>query len=236
MNEIRRLLCFVALVSACSVSYGQRRVSADVEIKQVTGKEVKTITKSVYCANNGRLVVCFHSPQKSIMTTNALGETQIYSPDSGEVVVDNSGVMNSRDEMLSLFLIGRMDDLGLGLLGYKLSSSVREDGVIRKIFTTDRTDIASRVEVVFKDYLPIYCAYYGPGGRIMTKTYLSKYARLGRGAFPYRSTTVNYTPKMDSTVVRSIYSNIRLDADDPMFDFKVPSDAKVVTIPGFQGR
>ena len=43
---------------------------------------------------------------------------------------------------------------------------------------------------------------------------------------PLRVTSVQFTSKKDSTLVRTIYSNVTLDGNDPMFNFKVPSDAK----------
>ena len=39
---------------------------------------------------------------------------------------------------------------------------------------------------------------------------------------------VQYMAKKDSSLVRTVYSNVRIDGNDPMFDFKVPADAKPV--------
>ena len=44
--------------------------------------------------------------------------------------------------------------------------------------------------------------------------------------FPHRNTSIAYTSKKDSTIVRTIYSNIVIDGDNPMFEFAVPADAK----------
>ena len=57
------------------------------------------------------------------METNILGESKIYFPNTNEVYVDNSGAMNASDELLSVFLFGRIDDLGLSLAGYSLKST-----------------------------------------------------------------------------------------------------------------
>ena len=51
---------------------------------------------------------------------------------------------------------------------------------------------------------------------------------------PRRTTSITYTSPRDSSVMRTIYSNIRVDENDPLFDFEVPANAKVVTpkVPG----
>ena len=95
----------------------QRHVSADVEVKQVAAGKVTTITKSVYCTNNGRLVINFHTPQEYYAITNIIGETRLYMPQGNQVLSDNSGMLSSKDELLYIFMSGRADDLGLGQFG-----------------------------------------------------------------------------------------------------------------------
>ena len=120
--------------------------------------------------------------------------------------------------------------MGLGLYGYKLAGTVREDGGIVK-----RTYVPSspgkgvaKVELVQENYLPIYLAYYNDGGSVVSKVYLSSYSRLGNMMLPLRVTSVQYTSKKDSTLVRTIYSDVKVDGQDPMFDFQVPAGAKPV--------
>lgn len=234
MLEFKRSVALSLLLLLSISVYGQRRVQADVEVKNVSGKSVLTTTKSVYCANNGRLVVSFHKPFEYILLTNVNGEATYYLPLTNEVMSENSGMNNSKDEMLSLFLSGRLEDMGLGLYGYTLSSTrVDEDGNVIKTFSARQKDIAPKVEIVYKDYLPIYVAYFDLEGKVTTKTYLSQYRNVGMMPFPHRSTTIMYEKK-DSTIVRTVYSNVKLDTSDPMFDFQVPSDAKAVDLSRFK--
>ena len=44
-------------------------------------------------------------------------------------------------------------------------------------------------------------------------------------------TDILYGEKRDSSVTRIIYSNVKVDVDDPAFDFEVPADAKPMPIP-----
>ena len=80
--------------------------------------------------------------------------------------------------------------------------------------------------VVYENYLPIYCEYTAQDGRLMSKKYLSDYKTYGRFVLPLRVTDITYGVKRDSSVVRTIYSSVKVDVDDPNFDFQIPADAK----------
>lgn len=232
MISFRHIATALCVILSTLPALAQKRVSADVEIKQVSDGKVVTMTKSVYCSNNGRLVIRMHKPVDCYIITNAGGETKVYTPSNNSVTTDNSGLVSSADELLSVFLSGRIDDLGLGLSGYTLSEVIpEEDGIVRKIYAAHNQGRTFQVELVTKDYLPIYCAYLDNQGNALQKTYLSNYAQVGRMPFPHRTTTITYTPKRDSTVMRTIYSNVCADGNAPEFDFQIPADAKPVANP-----
>ena len=130
------ILTVLLLLYALTAS-AQKRVSADVETKTLVGNSVVTATKTVYCSNNGRLVVAVHKPLEYIMETNVNRETRFYFPNTNEVLVENSGMEGASDELLSLFLFGRLEDLGVGLEGYRLLATENvEDGIVKKTFRT----------------------------------------------------------------------------------------------------
>lgn len=230
LKNLVKYLTFISLLLISLQATAQRRVAADVEVKQVAKGKVTTITKSVYCANNGRLVVHFHKPEDYYVTTNIKGETRIFMPKTNEVFSDNSDALSSKDELISLFMSGRVDDLGLSLYGYRLQSSVHEEGRIKKTFTSSDKGNSPKVEIVFENFLPIYMAHMDGAGKVTAKTYFTQYKPTGRFMFPSRNTTISYVAK-DSVVTRTVYSNIRVDQDDPEFNFEIPSNAKAVTIP-----
>jgi len=156
---------------------------------------------------------------------NSKGENQFYTPATKEVLSRYDPDLSSNNELVMLFLSGRIDDLGLGYLGYKAGPASREDGYIKKNFTAQDPTLPS-VEIVYENYLPIYCAYTAPDGKIINKKYLGNYERFGRFVLPLRITDISYGKDRDSTVTRTIYSSVRIDQDDPAFDFTVPADAK----------
>lgn len=210
----------------------QRRISAGVEVKQAAAGKVATITKRVHCSIDGRAVIHFLKPQDYIVVTNVKGETRMYIPGTNEVVVDNSATLTSQDELISVFMSGRAEDLGLGMYGYRLQSTTREDGLVKKTFVTDKSGDIPKVEIVYDNFLPIYAGYLDAGGKTITKTFYSNYVPAGRMRIPTRTTSITYTSPRDSSVMRTIYSDIRVDDDDPLYDFEIPANAKVVTPKG----
>jgi len=226
MKPFHGLLAVLLLLSV--PAFGQRRISADVEVKNVAGHNVVTTTKSVYCTNNGRLVVCNYKPLEYVMETNINGETKFYFPKTKEVLVENQGLTSSKDELLTVFLLGRIEDLGVGLYGYMLQSTdFVEDGMMKKTFKCMDPTMPPYTEIVYgSDYLPIYSATLTEDGHVQTKVYYSQYKNVGYVPFPHRQTQITYNSPTDSTVTRTIYSNVVVDGNDKMFDFQVPADAK----------
>lgn len=237
MNTIRAIAAgILSAVSICSAS-AQSRISAEVEVKTLAGKSVVTSNKSVYCSGNGRLVVCMHSPLEYMMCTDDRGLTSFYFPKTNEVFVQN-GSADSRDELLTIFMMGRIDDLGLGLYGYSLlNSEVLEDGLLKRTYKGSDPNLPPYAEIVFgPDYLPIYSASLSADGILVDKIYYTHYQNIGYMPFPHRLTQISYTSRTDSTIIRTVYSHVELDVDNEMFDFKVPSGAKPIDSRSLQSK
>lgn len=223
------LLAILLTISQFSLS-AQRKITADVEVRHVASGKVITITERVHCSNDGRVVIHFLKPEEYFVLTNSKGEMRMYMPKTNEVMLENSSSLSSQDQLISIFMNGRVEDLGLAAYGYRLQSTTREDNYIKKTFTTSDRSQSPTVEIVYENFLPIYCGYVNDSGRTTRKIYLSNYSRAGRLMLPERLTEINYTSAKDSTVARTIYSNVTVDMDDPMFEFEIPSNAKVISI------
>jgi hypothetical protein len=225
---LRPGLILPALLIISMSASAQRRVSADMEVKTLYGGKVTSVESKVYCNSTGDLVRVFNSPSTYYTITNPSGEFKLYIPATNEVYSQRKEDFSDRDDLLYIFLSGRSDDMGLGLYGYKLSSTSREgEGLMKRTYIpASKGKGVSKVELVLENYLPIYLAYFDASGTVVSKTYLSSYNKFSNLVLPLRVTSVQYTSKKDSTLVRTIYSNVNLDGNDPMFSFKVPSDAK----------
>ena len=225
MAQLIRNIIFLSLLFLAAVPAGaQRKVSANVEVKTVAKGKLTTVTKSVYCTSNGRLVTLFRTPAEYYYIANTKGETQIYRPQTNEVLSQYDPTLSSNSELAMLFLSGRINDLGLGQFGYKATKTTREEGYVKTVYSPSNTQQPT-VEIVYEDYLPIYCEYTAPDGALLSKKYLSEYQRFGRMVLPLRITDIAYDGR-DSTVTRTIYSGVRIDQDSPEFDFTVPAGAK----------
>lgn len=226
MSATRNSLCglsLLLLLFAGAPCLAQRRVSADVEVKQAVAGKVVTVTKSVYCSGNGRLVIHFHTPEEMFVVTNPLGEARVFIPKTGKDDGGENIGLSSRDELLYLFLSGRVDDLGVTQDGYKLVSTTNEEGLLKKTFVSDKNGSLPKIEIVYQNYLPIYLAYLDATGKAVNKTYFSNYSYFQRFVFPCRVTNITYPTPRDSAVVRTLYSNLKVDSNDPLFDYDIPA-------------
>ncbi|MBR4810109.1 MAG: DUF4292 domain-containing protein [Bacteroidales bacterium] len=167
----------------------------------------------------------YKTPYTYYSVANAKGELQLYNPSTNEVTTQYDPSLSSNTDLLGIFMSGRVDDLGLGFLGFRVTDTGREDGYVKKTFS--HTDpYYPKVTIVYENYLPIYCEYTSPEGKTISRKYFSNYQQFGRMMLPLRSTDISYGSGRDSTVVRIIYSGVKIDTDDPAFDFSVPADAK----------
>ena len=124
---VRNFILFLILaVCLAGPAAAQRRGSARAQVQTVMDGKVTTVTKEVYCSANGRLVTVFHSPELAYIISNPKGEVQIYRPSAKEVISEVKEDFSDRDDLLYLFLTGRVDDMGLAGYGYKLVSSKQE--------------------------------------------------------------------------------------------------------------
>ncbi|MBO4758058.1 MAG: hypothetical protein J5577_06380, partial [Bacteroidales bacterium] len=60
-SDISIILAAAALLLPAGAS-AQRRIMADVEVKQAAAGKVATVTKRVHCSNDGRAVIHFLKP------------------------------------------------------------------------------------------------------------------------------------------------------------------------------
>lgn len=229
---LRHILPAVLLLTlAGGTADAQKRVSAVATVQSVSAGKLSTVTKTLYCNANGRMVTVFDSPYNYYLITNPKGEAQIYLPQTNEVLQEVRDYLSNKDELIYLFLSGRIEDLGLVYYGYKIVSSENEgDGIVRKTYRSGETGRIPTVTVVTRNFLPIYIAYTDAGGKVVSKTYFTQYVNLPRFTMPSRVTAIDYNGK-DSVITRTTYTDIKVDVSDPLFDFQVPSNARVATDP-----
>jgi len=224
---LRKFLTATLLLILSIPVSAQRQISADVTVQQVSGGQKSTTHKHVCCTVSGRLVSQYSQPEQYYSVETPNGEAQVYIPKSNMVYTDHSRTSVSKDNLLYLYLSRGFSDMGLTLYGYVLKSQeVEEGGIIKKTFTSTNKDNAPVVDVVYKDFVPIFMAHRNIDGRCRGKQYFSNYTKLGSGSFPARTTEIIYTSAKDSVVVLTTFSDLKVDSDDPLATFVVPSNAE----------
>jgi hypothetical protein len=147
------------------------------------------------------------------------------------VLVINDQLLSSRGEPIYYFLTNQTEDLGLRSLGFSLTNTRVENGmIIRTYKPKDSKSKHSKVEIVHENHLPIYSAYYDSKNRVIEKIYYSDYQKLSFAAIPRRVTAISYPNAKDSIVSRTLHTNIKSgkDATSFYFDYVVPPNAKRV--------
>ena len=179
---------------------------------------MSTVRSHVFCSRGGVLLTHVQVPVEYYLECNFSGHCRMYFPAGNKY--EESEDRSSRDDLCFLFLSGTTGDMGLQSMGYVLAESVpEEDGILRKTFRNK----GSEVVLVLRNYLPIYLEYHSSSGQTLGKIYLSDYKSVGSLVFPHRKTEISYTSKKDSVVIRTLYSNVAVDSDDPLKDYKFPS-------------
>jgi len=225
--QLKGLLISTLLFISASAA-AQTRVAADVEEKTVMDGKAVTRTSELYCTSAGNLVQVFSGDPSYYVLTNLSGEFKAYFPKSNEVYSDRRDDFSTKDNIFYLFMSGHSDDLGLSMYGYRLASSTTdEDGLLKRTYlpTSKAPKGTAKIELVLEDYLPIYVGYYDKAGRLVSKSYISSYRQFPSVTLPQRITSISYTSAKDSTIVRTLYSHIRIDGSEPMFDFRIPEGA-----------
>ena len=232
MDIKRRIFVFSFLLLTALFAQAQKRISADVQIKQMRNHKVVTVEKTIYYQRDGKFVTHFTKPEEYISITNTLGETKVYTPRANEVMTINDKMYSSKNELLHTFLSNSYSDLGLGEFGFKVISQKKVGNKVVKTYRTSdaRFEDISKVEIAFENQMPVYCAFFNAKQQATRKVYYSAYEHFGTFSLPLRITEIDYQSAKDSVLSRQIYSNIQIDRfrGKTYFDYKIPSSAKKV--------
>lgn len=233
MKKIFTLIFVIMAVPSQTSLFCQAgdRVSVTQEI-QVLSKGAKSIFKcDIYYNKEKDAIVTHHYyPAEFIKMSNRLGESKIYFPSTNSVTIQQSESLSTTNELLYYFVNNRISDLGLAKEGFKLVKTSHEEDMLVTMWQAPQTlKIINQIKIVFKEMLPIYAEYISTTGQIMKKIYYSRYTDFKTFMLPMRITEISFENKNDSTIKRSVFSNVRTSdfPDNNYFDFKIPDNAKI---------
>ncbi|WP_010665586.1 LolA family protein [Marinilabilia salmonicolor] len=186
---------------------------------------------SFYDGQTGKIVTHYLSPTEFYKTINAKGETTIYLPDENTVSFMQNSHYSSKTELLYFFVNNLTQDMGLKHEGFTQIDTRREDNYIITTWQAPPgMQAVSSVELVSENFTPIYAQYFDNKGAVKRKIYYYDYYIGPQFVLPKKITEISYTTDNDSTIRRTTFSNIKtgFEADDKLFDFKIPEDAQKV--------
>lgn len=197
------------------------------------GNLYKAESRIFYNGQSSKLVSHYLQPEKFYRITNEKGEITIYRPEENTVSFTQNSQYSSKNELIYYFVNNRTQDMGLKKEGF-IQTDTSQDG--EHTVTTWQAPPGMRgissVELVSKNFRPVFAQYFNPQGKVLKKIYYYNYFSDIQFPLPQKITEITYTNENDSTVRRTTYSDVRTGSavDSELFDFKIPSDAEKVDL------
>jgi len=232
MKKIRLLMGLVFLMLLIQPTYSQLQKISVHKKSQIlkNGKKQTLEAECYYSAEKGIFVAHYFEPKEFIKVTNREGELKIYFPGTNKVSIKQDFYFSSENELLHYFVNNLIDDLGLKKEGFTMTDSrYDEDYMVTTWSAPQDVKTISKIEMVFENMIPIYAAYFDKSNTILRKIYYSNYYKGKNFFLPRRITEITYVAENDSTIRRTIYSNIKKnDAVNSYYlNYKIPEDARI---------
>jgi hypothetical protein len=200
---------------------------------QVLNQGAKSVFKCdiFYSKEKDAIVTHHYYPEEFVRMSNRFGEMKIYFPSTNSVKIAQNVFFSTSNELLYYFVNNKLSDLGLSKEGFSLANTSNEGDMI---ITTWKAPIGSKliqqVKVCFRDMVPVYAEYTDLGGTISKKIYYSRYEDFESFRMPTRIVEINFEGSSDSTISRSVFTNIRTyeRPEGEYFNFTIPENAKIL--------
>ena len=191
------------------------------------------IEGEIYYSSNGKMITYFSYPASYITIANDKGEFLFYDQENNTVFQSRNDALSSETSFFYFFLNNKKTDLGLSDMGFHISNTTFEDGLIVTEWTPP-IQIASQlgaIKIVHDRNDPIFVSYKDSKGMIIKKVYYYDYINMSGIAIPTSVTQIDYHSPIDSIITKISYSNVRLDneVDDNLLNYEIPESAKIVT-------
>jgi hypothetical protein len=191
------------------------------------------IEGEIYYSANGKMITYFTYPAAYITIANDKGEFLFYDQEKNTVFQSQNAALSSETSFFYFFLNNKKTDLGLSDMGFHISNTSFEEGLI----VTDWAppiQIASElgeIKLVHDRNDPIFMSYKDSKGMIIKKVYYYDYINMSGIAIPTSVTQIDYHSPIDSIITKISYSNVRMDneVDDKLLNYDIPETAKVIT-------
>ncbi|MDW3192043.1 MAG: hypothetical protein R8G66_06755 [Cytophagales bacterium] len=213
---------------------GYNTVSFEMVRRVNTQGQTIRSTARVYFNESGDMVTKYAPPLELYIFNNTEGEIKLYNQKDNTVIQSVNYTAGTTNTNFYYFLQGETEDMGLRKLGFALSNTKYEDGLLITEWAAPMDMSASgfvSVELVHQNDLPVFLGHKDQKGNFVKKAYYYDYSPLeGYIMFPNAITEIEYVGKKDSVITKSNFENFRFDdgTDKNFFDFVIPEDATVL--------
>lgn len=231
-STIKKISIFFQFLLYSTLLFAQ---SGDyISLKQQTEilENKKKLTNNIELyLDNDKLILTkyYHSSPDYIVVANALGEIRTYYPKSNEVTFKQFSKMSSKRNLIYYFANNLTEHLGLADEGFKLISNSYQDEYYVTLWEAPSVlNGLGTVKMVFENGLPIYSEYKQSNKQVLRKIYYMNYNNFIQFRLPSKIIEINYLPKGDSIISRTVFSDVKISSapDNLYFNFKIPEDAK----------
>ncbi len=208
------------------------RISLKMEAKMLNKGKAITVNAEIYYQHDqGRMITRYLPPLDYMFISNNKGEAKVYYPATNEVMSKQGAEFDTEKSLLGFFLSNKLSDLGLGEMGFKITDTRFEDGLVISTYfpPNELLNFYSKVQLVHESYKPIYIAWYGPKEKLIKKIYYYEYSSYPDFTLPLKVVEIGYAANGDSVINKMTYSQVKtgVNANSSFFNFKIPVNAKV---------
>jgi hypothetical protein len=235
MNTLFNKLLFLSLIIFSSLVM-QAQTGSYISFTQKTevleNKKKATSEVEVYFDNSKRTITKhFYSPKEFMSVTNPLGEVKTYFPSTNEVNYQQMQELASVRNLIYYFANNLTDHLGLADEGFTLVSNTYEGSYYVTLWKAPPLlKGIDTVKMAFENGVPVYSEYTSTDGKTLKKIFYTNYNDYTSFRLPAKIIEIAYLPNGDSTVNRTIFSNVKVSSipESEYFNFKIPDDAKPI--------
>jgi hypothetical protein len=232
-NKILLIIFFSTSIILVNAQNGIiKKVMTKMVLRQVHNGISGMMKAEIFYDNiNSRLVTHFSYPLDYIIITNNKGEIKIYNPLQNTIIQKQNFAYSTESSQLYFFLSHQTADMGLKKMNYTiLKTTFDKDLVITewKSNTAAKKGDIEKIKLVHRNSNPIYMGYIDTKGNTKRKAFYSAYQNIGGINFPTSTTEIVYNTDKDSTINKTIYSEIKWDetAVSNYFGYQIPNNAK----------
>lgn len=235
-KHLKLLTVFLVLMlfSFKTANENFEKISVTMQSKKSAKGKLIVTNADIFYNVDGKMVTHVLSPIETIVINNSKGDLSIYNPSENSVYKDFNFMQSTETSTLYYFLKDKNNELGLRSLGFTLKGTKFENGYMITTWmpSTNYMKLFSAVELVYQQGKPVFTKFINNKNQVIKRSYYYNYSKVFNINFPLAITHINYFENGDSTVEKTVFSNVKVNGNvsSSYLDFTIPSNAKLIKI------